>query len=264
MRKLLLSLYFVLFCTGMACAADFQYVSFAVTDQSLATTSNVTFGNVNASQGNFTTIKGEGSNITGVTASAAWGQITGTLSGQSDLQSALDAKTAIGHTHDWTNISTGKPTTLSGYGITDFAAVRQTSDVMSVVVALVPLPGLTFNFAANSNYTFDMYMLCMSNLTTTGYRFALDTSVAVTAVGLNYYHQLANTGTLSGGSSNADNTSTGTTSGIATANITIPVMGMGMLSTGANAGTANFTFGSETTANATCKAGSIIRIYKVN
>jgi hypothetical protein len=67
--------------------------------------------------------------------SAAWGGITGTLSAQTDLQNALNAKQdALGFTpYNSTNPAgyissvpaqsfaslTGKPTTLSGYGITD-------------------------------------------------------------------------------------------------------------------------------------------------
>lgn len=34
----------------------------------------------------------------------AWGDITGTLSGQTDLQAALDAKAAASHTHDATEV----------------------------------------------------------------------------------------------------------------------------------------------------------------
>jgi hypothetical protein len=40
-------------------------------------------------------------------------------------QSALDAKSAVGHTHAWNDISSGKPTTLAGYGITDAATSAQ-------------------------------------------------------------------------------------------------------------------------------------------
>ena len=52
--------------------------------------------------------------ITGV----AWGSITGTLSDQTDLQSALNGKSNTSHTHTFASL-TSKPTTISGYGITD-------------------------------------------------------------------------------------------------------------------------------------------------
>lgn len=48
----------------------------------------------------------------------SWGFITGTLNSQVDLQSALDGKAATSHVHTFASI-TSKPTTLSGYGITD-------------------------------------------------------------------------------------------------------------------------------------------------
>lgn len=59
-------------------------------------------------------------------AGAAWGGVTGTLSAQTDLQAALDAKAAGSHTHAWTDV-TGEPTTLAGYGITDGATDTELS-----------------------------------------------------------------------------------------------------------------------------------------
>lgn len=47
-----------------------------------------------------------------------WGDITGTLSNQTDLQAALDAKMNTGTFAAWADI-TGKPTTIAGFGITD-------------------------------------------------------------------------------------------------------------------------------------------------
>lgn len=56
--------------------------------------------------------------------SSTWGSITGTLSSQTDLQTALDGKSNTGHTHSFADL-TSKPTTLVGYGVTD--AVNTTS-----------------------------------------------------------------------------------------------------------------------------------------
>ena len=74
--------------------------------------------------------------ITGI----SWGSITGLLSNQTDLQTVLNGKSNTGHTHvhtditDWSSATasfltsvpaqtwtsiTGKPTTISGFGITD-------------------------------------------------------------------------------------------------------------------------------------------------
>jgi hypothetical protein len=52
-------------------------------------------------------------------ATAVWGQISGTLSNQTDLMAHLSANySAAGHSHTFASL-TSKPTTLSGYGITD-------------------------------------------------------------------------------------------------------------------------------------------------
>jgi hypothetical protein len=44
------------------------------------------------------------------------------ISNVAGLQTALDGKAASSHTHSWSNITSGKPTTLAGYGITDAAS----------------------------------------------------------------------------------------------------------------------------------------------
>lgn len=59
------------------------------------------------------------SNLFAAIGGGAWGEITGTLSDQTDLQSALDGKSNVGHTHTFASL-TSKPTTIAGYGITDF------------------------------------------------------------------------------------------------------------------------------------------------
>jgi len=59
----------------------------------------------------------------------AWGTITGTLSDQTDLQSALDGKAATSHTQNWSTILS-TPTTLAGYGISD--AQPLDSDLTSI------------------------------------------------------------------------------------------------------------------------------------
>lgn len=44
------------------------------------------------------------------------------ISNVAGLQAALDGKAASSHNHSWSNITSGKPTTLAGYGITDAAS----------------------------------------------------------------------------------------------------------------------------------------------
>lgn len=100
---------------------------------------------------NIKTINGSsvlGSGDITVGGSAAWGGITGTLSSQTDLQNALNAKqNSLGFTpYNATNPNgyissvpaqsfaslTGKPTTLSGYGITDAANISHTHTIENI------------------------------------------------------------------------------------------------------------------------------------
>lgn len=126
----------------------------------------------------------------------------------------------------------------------------------------VSLTGMSFAYEANSAYVIDMYMMVQSGAATTGHGFQLDVTTAGNQIALSFYNQLANTGTLTGGSSTADDASLGVSSGTPTTAM-VPVMGQGLLITGANPGTAQFRFRSETTTVTTCKAGSMIRILKM-
>jgi hypothetical protein len=84
----------------------------------------------------------------------------------------------------------------------------------------------------------------------------------VTAINVLFFHQLANTGTLSGGHSIADDASVGVSSGMPGTS-TYPVTVHGLLVTGANTGTAQLRFRSETTAVTTCKAGFTLVAEKI-
>jgi len=71
------------------------------------------------------TINATGATITGFTAAAAWGGITGTLSAQTDLQSALDLKLAIA-----TASSTYQPLDAD---LTSIAGLSKTGNTLKVV-----------------------------------------------------------------------------------------------------------------------------------
>jgi hypothetical protein len=124
--------------------------------------------------------------------------------------------------------------------------------------------GLTFNYEANSKYVIDIYAIVSPTAAGTGCGFLIDVSMAVTYVGTFTVHQLAATGTISGGSSIGDKgaTAMGVSSGMVGTNQNF-VYGGALLITGANAGTAEFFFRSETTAVTTCKANTIFRIMKI-
>jgi hypothetical protein len=80
---------------------------------------------------------------------------------------------------------------------------------------------------------------------------------------MQFFHQLASTGTLSGGHSIADDASVGVSSGMPATTTGYPVSVFGMLRTGANTGTAQVRFRSETTAVTQANAGMTLVVEKV-
>lgn len=140
---------------------------------------------------------------------------------------------------------------------------RQTADVTQASAAFGTNSGLVLPFAANATYVIELFLLMRSSLVTAGFRLALDTSVAVTTVALTFAHALANTGTVSAGQSRADATATGMTSGVDTINLDVPIIGGGILVSGANAGNAQLVYGPEVSATATLKANSVMRAQRI-
>lgn len=130
-------------------------------------------------------------------------------------------------------------------------------------VTPVTLSGLVWTFEANAVYFFEWRGNVSAAAATTGCGFQVDLSAAVTDIGMQFFHQLASAGTLSGGHSVADDASVGVSSGVpGTSNY--PVSGFGMLRTGANTGTAQLRFRSETTAVITAKAGMTLVVRRVS
>lgn len=158
---------------------------------------------------------GDGSALTGVTGSgAAWGQITGTLSNQSDLQTALNGKQAAGtyatgtgsatgvNTGDnatntqysglaaskqdallsGTNIKTINGTTLLGSGdlvVSGAGASRVwlPGDVVNnnaVANSIADVTGLSFPVVAGTKYSFKFFIVYSSAVTTTGARWSIN------------------------------------------------------------------------------------------
>ena len=127
----------------------------------------------------------------------------------------------------------------------------------------VSLTGLVFTYAANSTYRIWFMGRVSPAAASTGCGFQFDLSSAVTDINLEFYHQLASTGTLSGGHSIADDSSVGVSSGMPANGGTYPVFGQGILRTTGNTGTAQLRFRSETTAVTTAKAGLTLVVEKI-
>jgi hypothetical protein len=131
-------------------------------------------------------------------------------------------------------------------------------------VTPISLTGLVFNYVANSVYLIRFMGRVSAAAATTGCGFQFDLSSAVTDVNVSFYHQLASTGTVSGGHSIADDASVGVSSGIPANAGNYPVVGDAVLRTAGNAGTAQLRFRSETTAAITARAGLTMVVEKVS
>lgn len=162
------------------------------------------------------------------------------------------------HNHDAAYSAIGHVHAGSYHHVATLAANQATG----ANVTPVTLTGLVFSFAANSIYFFRWIGAVTPGAATTGCGFQLDVSAAVTQIAMTFFHQLASTGTLSGGHSIADDASVGVSSGLPGTGA-YPVTGQGMLRTGANAGTAQLRLRSETTAVITANAGMTLVVEKV-
>lgn len=131
-------------------------------------------------------------------------------------------------------------------------------------VTPVDVTGLVFNFVANGKYLIEVFGAGRSAAATTGWGIQLNTSVAVASVWMRFQHQLANTGTLTGGSSIADDASVGVSSGVPTLNVDCPFYASGVLIAGANPGTAQLRWRSEVAAVSTVRAGTMMRVQRVS
>lgn len=127
----------------------------------------------------------------------------------------------------------------------------------------VTLTSLVWTYEANAVYRFQFMGQVSPAAATTGCGFQLDVSSAITQISMSFYHQLDNTGTLSGGHSIADDASVGVSSGMP-ATSTYPVNGHGILQTTSNTGTAQLRFRSGTTAVTTCKSGFVLVVERLS
>lgn len=177
--------------------------------------------------------------------------------------------TAGPHTHPIGDV-TGLQAALDGKqdvgaGSDSFAAkcVSLSSVSTGANVTPVSVPNCSFDFAANAVYLLMVAGTTSAAATTTGSGFQIDTSVAVSVTNLAFVAQLANTGTLTGGSSIADDASVGVSSGRPTANVATPHFGMGTLVTGASAGTATLRYRSEVAAVSTVQSGCVFAAVRI-
>jgi len=176
-----------------------------------------------------------------------WGSITGVLSGQADLSSALASKESANANIQGHIISLHAPSnaqknsditkeeieakltgTISSHlhsgGADPFIAKLVLLEDKSTGGNTTPVTlGLSFDYEVNSKYVIDMYILVAPSIASVGCGFALDVSSIVTYIGTFVAHQLAASGTLSGSGSIGDRgaTSLGVSSGMVSTSITL-------------------------------------------
>ena len=153
----------------------------------------------------------------------------------------------------------------SGYSGFNYTLVASLASPVATngTTALTDLTGLVWTYAANSQYVFRFIGPVQTASANAGVGFTLALSSAVTGFEMTFFHQAANSGTVTAGSADASDAVLGTTSGVPNANTNVPVNGSGSLRTGANTGTAQLRFRSETTAVATADTGMTLIVEKV-
>lgn len=143
-----------------------------------------------------------------------------------------------------------------------FAAALASDQATGANVTPISLPGLVFSYEANKKYRIWFMGDVQPAAATTGCGFQFLLSSAVLAIRIQFSHALTNAGALTGGYSIASDASVGVSSGFP-ATAAYPITGGGLLATGANAGTAQMRFRSETNAIVTAKAGLTMTVERL-
>jgi len=181
--------------------------------------------------------------IGGASGSPSWGSITGSLSSQSDLVSALAGKASTSHTHaqsDITNLVTdlaGKADSVHTHSQYEdkwtYTTLGSNSTVSTTTFANVS--GLSFSALANTKYLITLNGAYQTAATTTGISLALDIPTGATIIGQNIVSTSATA--LGGTEQLADATTTGATTGVRAINTNTPIQSFWIVSVGGTAGT---------------------------
>lgn len=181
--------------------------------------------------------------VGGASGSPSWGSITGSLSSQSDLVSALAGKASTSHTHAQSDI-TNLVTDLAGKAVSGhthsqyedkwtYTTLGSNSTVSTTAFANVT--GLSFSALANTKYLITLNGAYQTAATTTGIGLALDIPTGATIIGNNIV--LTSATALGGTEQIADATTTGATTGVRALNTNTPIQCFWIVSVGGTAGT---------------------------
>lgn len=189
--------------------------------------------------------------------SVTWGSITGTLSSQTDLNSALSGKASTSHTHAQSDV-TNLVTDLSGKAASvhthpeyadkwTYTTLGSNSTVSTTTFANVT--GMSFSALANTKYLITLNGAYQTAATTTGIGLALDIPTGATIIGNNIV--LTSATAVGGTEQIADATTTGATTGVRALNTNTPIQAFWIVSVGATAGTIQLMQRSEVAASNT-------------
>jgi len=127
----------------------------------------------------------------------------------------------------------------------------------------VSVTDAVFSYVENAVYRIWVMGRLNSTAATTGAGIQFDLSSEVTAINVQFFHQLASAGTLTGGHSIADDTSVGVSSGVPAGPLDVPITAFGLLVTGANVGTAQLRLRAEVNAVTELLAGVVMVVERL-
>lgn len=127
----------------------------------------------------------------------------------------------------------------------------------------VSVSGAVFTYAANAVYRIWVMGRLNSTAATTGAALQFDLDSAVTAIDVQGFHTLAATGTTTGFSSIADDTSQSVSSGVPAGPLDVPIQANALLVTTSNTGTCQLRIRSETTAVTELMAGAVMVVERL-
>lgn len=181
--------------------------------------------------------------IGGSSGSTSWGSITGSLSSQTDLVTALAGKASATHTHaqsDVTNLVSdlaGKAASVHTHTQYEdkwtYTTLASNSTVSTTAFSSVS--GMSFSALANTKYLVTVNGAYQTAATTTGIGLALDIPTGATIIGQNIVSTSATA--LGGTEQLADATTTGATTGVRALNTNTPIQCFWIVSVGGTAGT---------------------------
>jgi len=237
--------------------------------RNVADTFNGSFTNTNSANRVYTLPNAAG---TVALTSDITGTNSGTNTGDNTVATALTgsptvAVTAIelGHATDTTiaRVSAGVAS-IEGERITTYTSVT-VSTVATTAADVVPInvPGCVFTYVSGAIYEIRVYGRLNSAAATTGCGLQFDVSTAITDINVQFFHQLASAGTLTGGHSIADHASVGLSSGVPAGPLDVPITLFALFRPGANTGTCQLRIRSEVAAVTELMAGAYMIVQQI-